>query len=116
MTPGPKSTRYGVPLTTMAVAGPERSGSGRGVPVPSMTICVVGVGASRGLFCFRLMRAKPRLQIGGLQRVLDLAFEPGADRLRNARGRQHHLIESDVEAGIAALRDRRDVRRKRRAP
>src|SRR5256885_309998 len=36
-TPGPKSMRYGVSLTTMAVAGPARFGSGRGVPVPSMT-------------------------------------------------------------------------------
>src|SRR6266853_6214022 len=56
ISPGPKSTRYGVPLTTIAVAGPERSGSGRGVPVPSMTICVVGVGPPRLLVCFRLMR------------------------------------------------------------
>ena len=28
------------PLTTMAVAGPDLSGSGRGVPVPSNTTCV----------------------------------------------------------------------------
>src|SRR5688572_18664823 len=39
--------RYGVSLTTMAVAGPERSGSGFGVPVPSKTICVLsGAGLS----------------------------------------------------------------------
>src|SRR6266513_470542 len=31
-------------LTMMAVAGPERSGSGPGVPVPSMTILVDGSG------------------------------------------------------------------------
>jgi hypothetical protein len=30
---------------TMAVAGPERAGSGRGVPVPSMTICEAGTEA-----------------------------------------------------------------------
>ena len=42
-TPVPRSTRYGVPLTTIAVEGPERSGSGNGVPVPSRTIWVVGV-------------------------------------------------------------------------
>src|SRR5260370_3519783 len=36
-TPGPKSTRYALLSTTMAVAGPERSGSGTGVPVPSST-------------------------------------------------------------------------------
>src|SRR5688572_10508169 len=46
-TPGPKSTRYGVPLTTIAVAGPERSGSGLGVPVPSRTMRVFDV-ESRG--------------------------------------------------------------------
>ena len=38
--PGPMSTRYAVPLTTTAVAGPDRSGSGRGVPVPSRTTWV----------------------------------------------------------------------------
>ena len=27
----------------ITVAGPERSGSGRGVPVPNMTICVVDI-------------------------------------------------------------------------
>jgi hypothetical protein len=37
MTPAPKSTRYAVPLTTMAVAGPERAMSNPGVPVPSIT-------------------------------------------------------------------------------
>src|SRR5688572_24474427 len=42
-TPGPKSMRYGVPLTTIAVAGPERSGSGLGVPVPSKTTRVFDV-------------------------------------------------------------------------
>src|SRR6266508_3278149 len=36
-TPAPKSTRYGVSLTTTAVAGPERSGSAGGLPVPSRT-------------------------------------------------------------------------------
>src|SRR4030095_6141283 len=36
-TPGPKSTRYTSSSTTMAVAGPDRSGSGPGVPVPSST-------------------------------------------------------------------------------
>src|ERR1039457_6317163 len=41
--PRAKSTRYGVPLTTMAVHGPERSGSGKGVPVPRRTIWVLGV-------------------------------------------------------------------------
>ena len=34
---------YGVPLTTMAVDGPECSGSGAGVPVPRRTICVLDV-------------------------------------------------------------------------
>jgi len=36
-TPGPKSTRYALPLTTTAVAEPDLSGSGCGVPVPSRT-------------------------------------------------------------------------------
>src|SRR5206468_11121988 len=40
MTPVPKSIRYGVSLTTITVAGPERFGSGRGVPVPSITTWV----------------------------------------------------------------------------
>src|SRR5689334_20072132 len=34
-TPGPASTRYARPPVTMATAGPIRSGSGFGVPVPS---------------------------------------------------------------------------------
>src|SRR5713226_2381136 len=38
--PGPKSTRYGWPLTMMAVAGPERSGVGPGLPVPRRTTWV----------------------------------------------------------------------------
>src|SRR5947207_1416420 len=45
-TPVPRSTRYGVPLTTMAVQGPERSGSGNGVPVPRRTIWVCGAALS----------------------------------------------------------------------
>jgi hypothetical protein len=32
-----------VSLTTIATAGPEASGSALGVPVPSRTICVVGL-------------------------------------------------------------------------
>src|ERR1700704_3102802 len=39
-TPGPKSTRYGWPLTMMAVAGPERSDVGLGLPVPRRTTWV----------------------------------------------------------------------------
>src|SRR5579863_7941238 len=34
---------YGVPFTTMAVDGPERSGSGKGVPVPRRTIWVLEI-------------------------------------------------------------------------
>src|ERR1700680_806205 len=41
-TPGPASTRYAVSLTTMAVAGSDRSGSGGGSPVPKSTPCVRG--------------------------------------------------------------------------
>ena len=41
-TPAPASKRYAAPLTTIAVAGPERSGSGSGVPVPRKTTCVAG--------------------------------------------------------------------------
>src|SRR5712692_8937347 len=41
-TPGPKSTRYGWPLTMTAVAGPERSGVGLGLPVPRRTTWVRG--------------------------------------------------------------------------
>ena len=41
-TPAPTSTRYDAPFTTIAVHGPERSGSGNGVPVPRRTICVLG--------------------------------------------------------------------------
>src|SRR5919106_6121962 len=52
-TPGPKSMRYGVPLTTIAVAGPDRSGSGLGVPVPSRTMRVFDVESrcARALTC-----------------------------------------------------------------
>src|SRR5687767_9906015 len=52
-TPGPKSMRYGVPSTTIAVAGPERSGSGLGVPVPSRTTRVFDVESRcvRALMC-----------------------------------------------------------------
>src|SRR6185503_14795384 len=47
--PAPMSTRYGVSLTTIAVAGPERSGSAGGFPVPSSTTWVrVAVGAAGG--------------------------------------------------------------------
>jgi hypothetical protein len=42
-TPVPRSTSYGVPFTMMAVPGPERSGSGKGVPVPRRTIWVLGI-------------------------------------------------------------------------
>ena len=35
---------------------PERSGSGRGVPVPSMTICVVGSDRPRVFVCPGLIR------------------------------------------------------------
>src|SRR2546429_9760590 len=38
-----------MPLTTSAVAGPDRAGSGRGVPVPSITICVLAAGRVRAL-------------------------------------------------------------------
>jgi hypothetical protein len=41
-TPGPKSTRYGTSSTTIATAGPNRSGSAFGVPVPRRTSCVRG--------------------------------------------------------------------------
>src|SRR5579859_247226 len=40
-TPGPASTRNTRDPTTIAVAGPDASGKGRGVPVPSMTMRVV---------------------------------------------------------------------------
>src|SRR5258706_529590 len=59
MTPAPKSTRYGVPLTTTAVAGPERSGSGTGFPVPSRTICVWLVGPATG--CWAAARGTVRI-------------------------------------------------------
>src|SRR5258708_4372373 len=62
-TPGPKSTRYGVPLTTMAVAGPERAGSGRGVPVPSMTICDVGVGSGDDGWILRTRQSSRILEV-----------------------------------------------------
>src|SRR3954451_17461714 len=39
-TPAPASNRYARSLTTIAVAGPDRSGSGSGVPVPRNTTCV----------------------------------------------------------------------------
>src|SRR5436190_786183 len=39
-TPGPQSTRYGVLLTTIATAGPARTGSAAGLPVPSITTWV----------------------------------------------------------------------------
>ena len=48
MIPGPQSTRYAWPLTTMARAGPERSGSAFGVPVPSNTTCVSEVDSWAG--------------------------------------------------------------------
>src|SRR5262245_61410837 len=38
--PVPASTRYAVSFATIAVAGPERAGSGSGVPVPSITTSV----------------------------------------------------------------------------
>src|SRR5712691_4150935 len=41
-TPGPRSTRYGVSFTTTATHGPDRSGIGPGVPVPSRTTFVIG--------------------------------------------------------------------------
>src|SRR6185436_15052136 len=48
-TPGPKSTRYAVSLTTIAVAGPDRSGVAAGVPVPRRTTFVwLGWGAGEG--------------------------------------------------------------------
>src|ERR1019366_10729498 len=34
---------YALPFTTMAVEGPERSGSGKGVPVPRRTTWVLGI-------------------------------------------------------------------------
>ena len=45
--PGPASTRYDSPLTTIASDGPERSGSALGVPVPSITmrVCAPSVDA-----------------------------------------------------------------------
>src|SRR4030095_3601271 len=57
-TPGPKSMRYGVPLTTIAVAGPERSGSGLGVPVPRSTMRVFDVESRcvRALTCSDTMQ------------------------------------------------------------
>jgi hypothetical protein len=39
-TPGPKSIRYAVSFTTIAVAGPDLSGVAAGVPVPSRTTFV----------------------------------------------------------------------------
>src|SRR4029453_5750978 len=54
-TPVPRSTRYGVPLTTIAVQGPERSGSGNGVPVPKKD----HLGLWRGfLVCHRWPKAR----------------------------------------------------------
>src|SRR6476620_8606645 len=79
-TPGPKSTRYGVSFTTIAVAGPDRSGVGPGVPVPRRTILVCAV-----------------VRAGGCAAVVDVAStanaatmildEPGTSRsLRNRGG------------------------------
>jgi len=68
-TPGPKSMRYGVPLTTIAVAGPERSGSGLGVPVPSRTMRAFD-GESR---CARTSRrSDTRQHIATVQRPIRL--------------------------------------------
>src|SRR3954471_4930167 len=46
--PGPASTRYAAPFTITASAGPERSGSALGVPVPSTTREAAGAGGTAG--------------------------------------------------------------------
>src|SRR5262245_20882323 len=68
-TPGPASTRYGVPPATITVAGPERIGSGRGVPVPSSTTCV-RVGGAAG--CEWTAAARPAIAISTLDTILRL--------------------------------------------
>ena len=45
-TPGPQSTRYARSFTTTATAGPQRSGSALGFPVPNTTTCARVVGLS----------------------------------------------------------------------
>jgi hypothetical protein len=57
----PDNSRAGVDevrcvVNTMVVAGPERWGSARGVPVPSSTICVRLVAVIRDLSSGREMR------------------------------------------------------------
>ncbi len=51
-TPGPQSTRYGVSSTTIATAGPDRSGSALGVPVPRRTILELRGLPALTLICF----------------------------------------------------------------
>jgi hypothetical protein len=46
ITPGPASNRKVRPLQTIAVAGPKHIGSGRGMPVPSITSVVPDAGRS----------------------------------------------------------------------
>src|SRR5438552_11786891 len=83
LTPGPKSTRYGVPLTTMAVAGPERSGSGSGVPVPSMTTRVAPLERNTGL---RRRRAGGR----------DTSIDPHVGGLDNLRPQRPVFLDADA--------------------
>ncbi len=44
--PGPASTKYAALPTTIATAGPDRSGSALGVPVPRTTTRVLGTDAA----------------------------------------------------------------------
>src|SRR5437867_2937821 len=87
MTPGPKSTRYGVPLTTMAVRGPERSGPGSGVPVPSMMTRVAPLERDTGL---RNWRAGGR----------DTSIHPHVGGLDNLRPQRPVFLDAD--AGFCA--------------
>src|SRR4249920_872913 len=76
----------------MAVAGPDLSGSGRGVPVPSMTICVCA-GCARTDF-FLIFMASFHPDIGcpddGLPLIGD-ALEQGARFGPGACDRLHRL-------------------------
>src|SRR4051812_40459664 len=81
------STRYARSPTTIAVAGPERSGTGRGVPVPSITIFVGGGSAATSVSDTRMTAAKNavyrKLRMGRLSKVSSLNV--GTDGLPGAQ-------------------------------
>src|SRR6187402_830766 len=101
-TPGPKSTRYAVSFTTIAVAGPDRSGVGAGVPVPRRTIFDPAVAGRAGCCCAAMTAAQATRVRQPVVRIFTPALpNEGVDRIDHQHGPNGELEEIAVEDPVS---------------